>query len=135
MGNFINYATGKFYDLLCTPDFSIKYLRDYCNFKHEFNKELVNIDWPCIVNETAGTEISYQRFLKKLEEILNYMAPSWKMTQKEIRLEKRPRIMQELLVSMQVNDNLCEQIAFKKGPVEKASQLYKHYHNMIVNLQ
>lgn len=89
----------------------VKYARiNYRNFnKHEFNEELLNIDWPNIVNETAGTEISYQRFFNKLEEILNYMAPYRKMTQKEIRLEKRPWITRGLLVSMRVRDNLREQ--------------------------
>ena len=50
---------------------SVKYDRDFHNFnKWEFQEELVNIDWTEIVNETEGTEISYQKFYCKLEEIL-----------------------------------------------------------------
>ena len=107
----------------------VKYARDYRNFnKHEFSEELLTIDWPDVVNEIAGTEISYQRFFNKLEEILNFMAPYRKMTQKEIRLKKDP---------MRVCDNLREQIAGKQDSVVKTdvSRLYKRYRNLIVNLQ
>ena len=116
----------------------VKYERDYRNFnKHEFNEELLTIDWPDVVNEIAGTEISYQRFFNKLEEILNFMAPYRKMTQKEIRLEKRPWMRRGPLVSMRVCDNLRQQIPCKKDPVLKAdvSRLYKRYRNLIVDLQ
>ena len=48
----------------------------YANFnKREFQEELVNTDWTEIVNETEGTEISYQNFYRKLEEIFNFIAP------------------------------------------------------------
>ena len=30
--------------------------------KQEFGEELLNIDWPGIVNENNGTETSYQKF-------------------------------------------------------------------------
>ena len=97
------------------------YARDNRNFnKHEFNEELLNINWPDIINEMAGTEISYQRFFNKLEEILNLMPPYRKMTQKEIRLEKRPWLTRGLLVSRRIRDNLRKQITCKQDPVIKA---------------
>ena len=94
------------------------------------------IDWSEIVSESVGTEISYQRFYNKLEEVLDYMAPYRKMTQKEIRLEKRPWITQGLLVSMRVRDSLYKQLQLKKDPIDKdvISKSHKHYRNMIVNL-
>ena len=89
-----------------------------------------------MANETAGGELSYLRFYKKMEDILNYMAPYRRMTQKEIRLEQRPWVTQGLLVSMRVRDNLYKQLANKKDPIEKevTFQHYKRYRNMIVNL-
>ena len=114
-----------------------KELRDFRNFnKQEFKEELLSIVWSDTVNETAGVELSYLRFYKKMEDILNYMAPYRKMTHKEIRLEQRPWVTQGLLVSMRVRDNLYKQLAIKKDPIEKevTLHLYKRYRNMIVNL-
>ena len=62
-------------DILRSPKHAetVKYVRDFGNFgKHEFNEELVSIDWSDIFNENA--ELSYQRFYMKMEDILNYMA-------------------------------------------------------------
>ena len=115
----------------------VKYARDFRNFdKREFHEELLNIDWSKIVNENEGTENSSQNFLNKMDEILNYMAPYRKMTQKEIKLEKMPWITQGLLKSMRVRDNLYRQLTHKKDEIDKANifKLYKRYRNMIVNL-
>ena len=71
-----------------------------------------------MANETAGAELSYLRFYKKMADILNYMAPYRRMTQKEIRLEQRRWVIQGLLVSMRVRDNLYKQLANKKDPIE-----------------
>ena len=70
-----------------------------------------------------------------MEDILNYMAPYRRMTQKEIRLEHRPWVTQGLPVSMRVRDNLYNQLANKKDPIEKevTFEHYKRYRNMIVN--
>ena len=49
---------------------------EFRNFnKREFQEELVNINWTGIVNETEGSEISYQTFYRKSEEIINFMTP------------------------------------------------------------
>ena len=94
-----------------------KYSRDFRNFnKHEFKEELLSIVWSDTVNETTGVELSYLRFYKKMEDILNYMAPYQKMTHKEIRLEQRPWVTLGLLVSMRVRDNVYKQLAIKKTP-------------------
>ena len=96
----------------------VKYVRDFRNFnKREFNEELFSIECT-VANETAGGELSYLRFYKKMEGRLNYMAPYRRMTQKEIRLEQRPWVTQGLLVSMRVWDNLYKQLANKKDPIE-----------------
>ena len=142
-GNITSSISDHFFQFCQTDIFGsskhterVKYARDFRNFnKRKFNEELICIDWSDIVSETAGTEISYQRFHNKLEEILNYMAPYRKMTQKEIRLEKRPWVTQGLLVSMRVRDNLYKQLPHKKDPVDIAViSKYKRYRNMIVNL-
>ena len=65
-----------------------------------------NIDWGDIVNENEGTETSYQNFYNKIDEILNYMAPYRKITNKEIKREKMPWITSGILKSMRVRDNL-----------------------------
>ena len=115
----------------------VKYVREFRNFnKREFNEELLSIEWSDVANETAGAERSYLRFYRKMADILNYVAPHRRMTQKEIRLEQRPWVTQGLLISMRVRDNLYKQLANKKDHIEKevTFQHYKRYRNMIVNL-
>ena len=68
----------------------------------------MNIDWLNIINEVYDTEISYQGFYNKLEEILNLMLPYRKQSQKNIRLEDRPWITKGLLISMKTQDSLAK---------------------------
>ena len=71
----------------------IKYGRDFRNFnKREFQETLEQTDWSRIVNEDQGTDQSYTNFYRKLEDILDLMAPYRKLTQKEIKLQTMPWI-------------------------------------------
>ena len=66
-----------------------KYARNFRNFnEREFQEELLNIDWSEIVNEIEGTEECYQNFYRKLEEILDFMAPYRRLSQREIKLRQ-----------------------------------------------
>ena len=80
-------------DIFQTTDYKkkVKYSRNFRNFnKREFCEEIINIDWSSIINEVNGTDVSYYGFYKKLEEILDLMAPYQKQSQKNIKLEERP---------------------------------------------
>ena len=96
---------------------------------------MTNIDWS-FVNENSGTEKSYLYFYKKIEEILDLLAPYRKMTQKEIKLEQMPWITRGLLVSMGIRDDYYKRRNNEKDPEIKAqfTVLYKRYRNMIVSL-
>ena len=84
-----------------------KFVRDFRNFnKLEFAEELSNIEWNNLINENVGTEISYQNFYSKIENILDYMAPYRKQSQKEIKLEHMPWVTRGILKSMNVRDDL-----------------------------
>ena len=115
----------------------IKFVRDFRNFnKQEFAEELSNIDWNNLINETLGTDISYHNFYSKIEEILNYMAPYRKLSQKEIKLEHMPWITRGILKSMNVRDDLLKRCNKEKDPDIKSRffALFKRYRNSIVTL-
>jgi hypothetical protein len=116
---------------------TVKYTRDFrnCN-KREFGEELLNIDWSNTVATSLGTEVSYQNFYKKLDELLDHMAPLRKKTQNEIRLEQRPWITRGLLTSMKIRDELYKRRIREKDVRIKddLSNRYKKYRNMIVSL-
>ena len=118
------------------PVKKIKFARDFRNFnKREFEEELRNIDWSGI-NENTGTDLSYMYFYKKIEEILDLLAPYRKMNRREIKLGQMPWITQGILVSMAIRDDYYKHLKSEKDPDIKAqfSVLYKRYRNMIVNL-
>ena len=67
---------------------SPKFIRDFRNFnKREFGEELTNIDFTDLIDESADIDSCYTIFYKKIEDVLDYMAPYRKMTRKEIKLE------------------------------------------------
>ena len=110
----------------------IKYGRDFRNFnKREFQETLEQTDWSRIVNEDQGTDQSYTNFYRKLEDILDLMAPYRKLTQKEIKLQTMPWITRGILVSMKVRDKLYKQIKLQKQEAERdiLSYRYKRYRN------
>ena len=140
-GNITSSISDHFFQFCQTDMFGsfkhnqrIKYSRDFRNFnKREFCEELGTVNWQEILNESDGTEISYNKFYGKLDDILNHMAPYKKLTQKEIRLAQMPWITQGLLVSMRVRDKLYKQTK-DNSVTNDIIVLYKRYRNMIVNL-
>ena len=65
--------------------------RDFKTFnKREFGEEMSNIDWSDVISETFGTDWSYHWFYRKIENIIDHMAPYRKMTQKELKREQMP---------------------------------------------
>ena len=143
-GNLTSSISDHFFQFSLTDIFEtsgfkkkVKFARDFRNFnKREFGEELTNIDWLDKIDETFGTESSYQNFYKNIEDILDHMTPYRKMTRKEIRLEQRPWITRGLLVSMGVRDKVYKRRYSEKNPQIKCeiSELYKRYRNMIVSL-
>ena len=126
-------------DIFQTTDYKkkVKYSRNFRNFnKREFSEEIINIDWSSIINEVNGTDVSYHGFYKKLEEILDLMAPYQKLSQKNIKLEERPWITKGLLISMKKRDKLAKCRTQEKDILHKneISVRYKLYRNMIVTL-
>ena len=113
-----------------------KFSRDFRKLnKREFEEELSNVDWSGI-NENSGTDASYLYFYKKIEEILDLLAPYRKMTQKEIKLEQMPWITRGVLISMGIRDNYYKRLKVEKDPDIKTqfTVLYKRYRNMILQL-
>ena len=114
-----------------------KFARDFRNFnKHEFAEELADINWEETITEQIGAETSYQHFYFKIEEILNYMAPYRKLTQKEVKLEYMPWVTRGILKSMSVRDDLLKRRNKETDPdiKEQFNVLFKRYRNTIVTL-
>ena len=97
---------------------------------------MTKINWSDIIDETSGADLSYSNFYKEIEDILDYMAPYRKMTQKEIKLEQMPWVTRGILVSMRVRDTLYKSWGTEKDLQYKSKifTLYKRYRNMIVSL-
>ena len=110
---------------------SSKIARDFKTFnKREFGEEMPNIDWSDVISETFVTDRSYHGFYRKIENILDHMAPFRKMTQKELKREQMPWITRGIFVSMGIRDMLN-----KCWSGEKDSHLrikFFHYTNAIV---
>ena len=127
-----------------TPSFSIQSLLDempgqnfsQIYYKREFGDELSKANWTEIIDTNVGTDLSYNNFYRKIENILDYMAPYTKLTREELKREQMPWKTRGILVSMGIRDTL-----YKTWTEEKDSQfkdiivaLYKRYRNLIVNL-
>ena len=114
-----------------------KFARDFRTFnKREFGDELSKANRTEIIDTNVGTDLSYNNFYRKIENIFDYMTPYRKLTQKELKREQIPWITRDILVSMEIRDTL-----YKTWTEEKDSQfkdiivaLYKRYRNMIVGL-
>ena len=72
--------------------------------------------WTEIIDRNVGTDLNYNNFYRKIENILDYMAPYRKLTQKELKREQMPWITRGILVSMGI------------------VALHKRYRNMIATL-
>ena len=126
-------------DLFQTPKAKkrSKFARDFRNLnKREFGEELANINWSDIIEEIPDVDLCYSNFYKKIENILDFMAPYRKMTKKEVKLEQMPWITRGILVSMRVRDTLYKSWSSEKDLHYKSQifTLYKRYRNIIVNL-
>ena len=114
-----------------------KFARDFLTFnKREFGDELSKANRTEIIDTNVGTDLSYNNFYRKIENILDYMAPYRKLTQKELKREQMPWITRGILVSTRIRDTL-----YKTWTEEKDSQfkdrivaLYKSYRNMNITL-
>ena len=91
-----------------------------------------NCDWSDIVSGNYGTDYSYTLFYKKIEDILDLLAPYRKMAQKEIKLEQMPWITLGILVSMSIRDDLRKRRNNENDPDIKSQfdVIYKRYHNI-----
>ena len=104
-----HYLQFSITDLFQTPGLKkkSKFARDFRHFnKREFREELENIDWSNVIDDTCCTDSSYNAFYKKIENILDYMAPYRKLSLKEMKLEQMPWVTSGILVSMGVRDKL-----------------------------
>ena len=88
------------------------------------------------LDESYGTDQCYNLFYRKIEVLLDEIAPYRKMTKKEIKLDQMPWITRGILVSMGVRDKYYKFQKTEKDVKIKSEllQLYKRYRNMIVTL-
>ena len=84
------------------------------------------------MNTNTSMSLIYNKVLKLLDE----MAPYKKLTQKEIQLQQKPWITNEILLIMQKRDALYKDFVKEKNAQFKnrLGTLYRSYINQVVSL-
>ena len=84
------------------------------------------------MNTNTSMSLIYNKVLKLLDE----MAPYKKLTQKEIQLQQKPWITNEILLIMQKRDALYKDFVKEKNAQFKnrLGTLYRSYRNQVVSL-
>ena len=110
--------------------------RSFKNFvNHEFENELRNIAWQEIFQNKSGNE-SFEIFYRKIEQLLNEMAPVKTLTRKEVNSYANPWLTSGILKSIKNRDKLHHDFLKAKDNTKK-QQLFNKYkikRNLIVNL-
>ena len=104
--------------------------------KREFADELSNINWDDVNDANADTNTSFSKFYKRVNTLLDEMAPYKTPTKKEIKLQQKPWISSGILKSMAKRDIFYKDYAKEKDPVkkERLGSIYRSYRNLIVTL-
>ena len=100
--------------------------RSYKNFnQNEFEFELGAIDWHSTFSNKNGNECC-QLFFKKIEQLLDEMAPFKILSKKEYDLYKKPWLTSGILRSIQTRDLLHKQY-LKEQNTNKKKNLFNNY--------
>ena len=111
----------------------VRYGRSYKYFnQNEFENELKIVDWNILFQNKTADECT-TIFCKKIDHLLDEMAPIRHLTKKEVNLMKIPWITKGILISMMElhKEYINENYSVKKFQLFK---LYKQERNMIISL-
>ena len=110
--------------------------RSYRDFnQNEFKFELGNIDWHSIFLNKNGNECC-QLFFKKIEHLLDEMAPYKTLSRKECNLYTKPWLTSGILRSINIRDLLHKQYLKEQNMTKKKNLFikYKKRRNIITYL-
>ena len=113
-----------------------KFGRSYKKFNDdEFQNELKVINWDRLF-EGKSIDEQVEIFLKKINCLLDEMAPVRRLTKKELNLRQNPWITRGLLKSMRSRDKLYKEFVKEKDKTKKINlhTAYKIIRNQIITL-
>ena len=114
------------------------FYRDWKNFNHEsFSQIFNNIEWDYILQqEKHDPNLSFDNFFDHLQKLINNHVPLKRITQKQIKRQKKPWVTKGILRSMSIRDKLLKKFINAKDQANKTrfQEKYKIYRNMITNL-
>ena len=94
--HFAQFSAIDIFNKTKNPSIPVK-RRCFKNFSHaEFDQELKNIDWPAIF-ANKNCEDAFSDFYKKIDTLLDEMAPYRTLSKKEQHLAQRPWINSDIL--------------------------------------
>ena len=107
----------------------IQIFRDFS--KIENNKKLINthlegIDWATELQVNCNNaDLSSELFLKKIEQLINFWAPSERVPNKKKKLQNKPWITKGLLKSIETKDRLYRKMRRTKDPLKREELVNK----------
>ena len=117
-----------------TPNNHLRYGRNFKNFNNrEFQEELLKIDWDRHFHN-KNTDECTTFLIKNIERLLDEMAPSKRLSNKEIGLKQRPWITHEILKIMNERDDFHKQYIKEVDLIRKSIifRIYKSKRNIVV---
>ena len=115
---------------------SVRFGRSFKNFnKDEFEKELKNVDWNAEFYE-KNADYCTTILIKKVEYLLDEMAPLKRLTKREIGLKQRPWITPDILRKMKERDKFYNKYAKERDKNAKdiIFQVFKKKRNEVIRL-
>ena len=112
----------------------VKFGRNWRTFnKNEFKDELSSSNWDDVSSPHIDTDTSVLNFYKKIEKLLDEMAPVKRLSKKEIGLQQRPWITPEILTTMYERDKLYSEFLDDKNPTsrEEKHKIFKIKRNSV----
>ena len=110
--------------------------RDYKKYdKAELVAEVININWPGILSlELGDPNHSYERFNKKINEVLDTHVPLKKINKNDLRLQAKPWITSGIVKSIKRRDRLLRKYIYAKDTIRKDNlhTQYKTLRNQII---
>ena len=97
--------------------------RDFKKYdKVELVAEVININWPGILSlELGDPNHSYERFNKKINEVLDTHVPLKKINKNDLRLQAKPWITSGIVKSIKRRDRLLRKYIYAKDTIRKAN--------------
>ena len=115
----------------------VKFGRNWRHFNsNEFKNELTKLTWVDVSSPSVSTNTSMSIFYRKIEKLLDEMAPIKKLTAKEVGLTQRPWITPGILKSMSSRDKCYKEFLKEKNSESKTEKFaaYKLKRNLITSL-